>query len=480
MSNANQLIWFRQDLRVRDNAALWHACQQGPSIGLIILSPEQWKMHDDASIKINFYLRQLQQLKKELEQLNIPLIIQVIPYWKDIANYICELTHQLDIENIYSNIEVGVNELKRDKTVQQALNQHGKELFLFHDRTIFPLRSIRNQSQQPYQVFGAFKKACYSKLEISGLPQCYPIPEKQNAYPQSFSNIKSLGLEDIQAFSDSSISKEQQDLWPTGEDFALEQLDVFIEDHLSDYKLERDFPNVEGTSQLSPYLNLGIISIRQCLQALFRAEHGNFHLANEGQQTWLDELLWREFYQHILFDFPHVSKHYPFKQNTQNIKWENNPEHLLAWQTGQTGIPIIDAGMRQLQKTGWMHNRVRMITAMFLCKNLLIDWRLGEQWFMQHLIDGDLAANNGGWQWCASTGTDAVPYFRIFNPIAQSKKFDPNGDYIREWINELAHLDNKMIHEPYSTKTNQQLNYPKPIVDLKETRMKAIETFKSI
>ncbi|WP_202742997.1 cryptochrome/photolyase family protein [Acinetobacter calcoaceticus] len=480
MSNVNQLIWFRQDLRVRDHAALWHACQQGPSIGLIILSPEQWKIHHDALIKINFYLLQLQQLKKELEQLNIPLIIQVIPHWKDIADYICELTHQLHIDNVYSNIEVGVNELKRDKTVQQALNQQNKELFLFHDRTIFPLRSIRNQSQQPYQVFSAFKKACYSKLDISGLPQCYPIPEKQNAYPQSFSNIKNLDLEEIEVLFDSSISKEQQDLWPTGEDFALEQLDLFIEDHLSHYKLERDFPNVKGTSQLSPYLNLGILSIRQCLQALFRAEHGNFHLTNEGQQTWLDELLWREFYQHILFDFPHVSKHFPFKQNTQNIKWENNQEHLVAWQTGQTGIPIIDAGMRQLQTTGWMHNRVRMITAMFLCKNLLIDWRIGEQWFMQHLIDGDLAANNGGWQWCASTGTDAVPYFRIFNPIAQSKKFDPNGDYIRQWVEELAHLDNKMIHEPYSTKTNLQLNYPKPIVDLKETRIKAIETFKNM
>lgn len=480
MSNVNQLIWFRQDLRVRDHAALWHACQQGPSIGLVILSPEQWKIHHDAPIKINFYLRQLQQLKKELEQLNIPLIIQVIPYWKDIADYICELTHQLHIENVYSNIEVGVNELKRDKTVQQALNQKGKELFLFHDRTIFPLRSIRNQSQQPYQVFGAFKKACYSKLDISGLPQCYPIPEKQKANPESDSNIKSLSLEDIEAFFDSSISKEQQNLWPAGEDFALEQLDVFIEDHLSDYKIERDFPNVKGTSQLSPYLNLGILSIRQCLQALFRSEHGNFHLANEGQQTWLDELLWREFYQHILFDFPHVSKHIPFKKDTQKIKWNHNPEHLTAWQNGQTGIPIIDAGMRQLQKTGWMHNRVRMITAMFLCKNLLIDWRIGEQWFMEHLIDGDLAANNGGWQWCASTGTDAVPYFRIFNPIAQSKKFDPNGDYIRQWVDELAHLDNKMIHEPYSSKTPLQLNYPKPIVDLKETRIKAIETFKSI
>lgn len=480
MSNVNQLVWFRQDLRVRDHAALWHASQQGPCIGLIILSPEQWQTHHDAPIKINFYLRQLQQLKKELEQLNIPLIIQVIPYWKDIADLMSKLTNQLNIENIYSNIEIGFNELKRDKTVQEVLNQQGKELFLFHDRTIFPLCSIRNQSQQPYQVFGAFKKACYSKLDISGLPQCYPIPEKQKGYPTSFSKINSLTLEDIKALFEPSVSKDQEDLWPAGETFALEQLDVFIKDHLSAYKLERDFPNVKGTSQLSPYLNLGILSIRQCLQVLFRAEHGNFHLTNEGQQTWLDELLWREFYQHILFDFSHVSKHIPFKKGTQKIKWNHNPEHLTAWQTGYTGIPIIDAGMRQLLKTGWMHNRVRMITAMFLCKNLLIDWRIGEQWFMEHLIDGDLAANNGGWQWCASTGTDAVPYFRIFNPIAQSKKFDPNGDYIRQWVEELAHLDNKAIHEPYSTKMNTQLNYPKPIVDLKETRLKAIETFKSI
>ncbi|MFX8624819.1 FAD-binding domain-containing protein, partial [Acinetobacter baumannii] len=273
---------------------------------------------------------------------------------------------------------------------------------------------------------------------------------------------------------------EQQDLWPVGESYALEQLDQFVEDSVSHYKVERDFPHVHGTSKLSPYLNIGILSVRQCLQALFRNQHGNFHLDNEGQQTWLDELIWREFYQHILFDFPYVSKHLPFKKGTQKIKWNHNPEQLKAWQTGQTGIPIVDAGMRQLLQTGWMHNRVRMITAMFLCKNLLIDWRIGEQWFMQHLIDGDLAANNGGWQWCASTGTDAVPYFRIFNPISQSQKFDPNGDYIRKWVKELAHLDNKSIHDPYSSKINLSLNYPKPIVDLKETRLKAIETFKHI
>lgn len=480
MSNAYQLIWFRQDLRVRDHAALWHACQQGNSIALVILSPDQWKQHDDAPIKISFYLRQLKKLQEELVALHIPLVIQVIPYWKDIAKSISDFSKKYNIENVYANIEVGVNELKRDKTVQDILNKDSKELFLFHDRTIFPLRSIRNKSEQPYQVFSAFKKVCYSKLYTSGLPQCYPLPNKQTKVPTDLLEVENTNLAEIEKLFCSSITTEQQDLWPVGESYALEQLDHFIEDSVSHYKVERDFPHITGTSKLSPYLNIGILSIRQCLQALFRNQHGNFHLTNEGQQTWLDELIWREFYQHILFDFPYVSKHVPFKKDTQKIQWNHNPEHLTAWQTGQTGIPIVDAGMRQLLQTGWMHNRVRMITAMFLCKNLLIDWRIGEQWFMQHLIDGDLAANNGGWQWCASTGTDAVPYFRIFNPISQSQKFDPNGDYIRTWVKELAHLDNKSIHDPYSANKSLQLNYPKPIVDLKETRLKAIETFKRI
>ncbi|MGV2453406.1 cryptochrome/photolyase family protein [Acinetobacter seifertii] len=480
MSNAYQLIWFRQDLRVRDHAALWHACQQGNSIALVILWPDQWKQHDDAPIKISFYLRQLKKLQEELAALHIPLVIQVIPYWKDIAKSISDFSKKYNIENVYANIEVGVNELKRDKTVQDTLNKDSKELFLFHDRTIFPLRSIRNKSEQPYQVFSAFKKVCYSKLDTSGLPQCYPLPNKQTKVPTDLLEVENTNLAEIEKLFCSSITTEQQDLWPVGESYALEQLDHFIEDSVSHYKVERDFPHITGTSKLSPYLNIGILSIRQCLQALFRSQHGNFHLTNEGRQTWLDELIWREFYQHILFDFPYVSKHIPFKKDTQKIQWNHNPEHLTAWQTGQTGIPIVDAGMRQLLQTGWMHNRVRMITAMFLCKNLLIDWRIGEQWFMQHLIDGDLAANNGGWQWCASTGTDAVPYFRIFNPISQSQKFDPNGDYIRTWVKELAHLDNKSIHDPYSANKSLRLNYPKPIVDLKETRLKAIETFKRI
>ena len=265
-----------------------------------------------------------------------------------------------------------------------------------------------------------------------------------------------------------------------GEAHALDVLNQFIEDQVEFYKVERDFPALKGTSQLSTYLNIGILSIRQCIQALFNAQQGYFKLDSEGQQTWLDELLWREFYQHILYDFQRVSKHLPFKKNTQKIQWRDAPEDLKDWQYGLTGVPIVDAGMRQMLATGWMHNRVRMIVAMFLSKNLLIDWRLGEQWFMQHLVDGDLAANNGGWQWCASTGTDSVPYFRVFNPISQSQKFDANGDYIRRWVPELAHLDAKSIHDPYAKNPNLKLNYPRPIVDLKQSRIRAIEAFKGI
>lgn len=468
-----QLIWFRQDLRIYDHAALWHATQQGPCIALAVLSPEQWQLHQDARIKTDFYLRRLKYLKQQLQQLNIPLIILNIPLWENLAPEILNLCQTLKIENLHANIEVGVNELERDAQVQQLLEQQQIRVELYHDRTLFPLGSIRNQSNQPYQVYSAFKKKCYERL-ILDVPACYPEIEAQDPIqlPTDFINV------DLEKFSGDYVVEHAAQLWSAEDRTALDLLDDFIEDKMAHYKTDRDLPAVDGTSRLSPYLNIGIVSVRQCVQALF--QDGYFQIEDVGQQTWLDELLWREFYLQILFDFPRVSKHQPFKQNTHKIQWRNASEDLAAWQQGQTGIPIVDAGMRQMLATGWMHNRVRMITAMFLCKNLLIDWRLGESWFMQHLIDGDLAANNGGWQWCASTGMDAVPYFRIFNPVSQSLKFDPNGDYIRKWVPELAHLDAQSIHEPYAKNPDLELDYPKPIVDLKASRVRAIEAFKQI
>ncbi|WDE15867.1 deoxyribodipyrimidine photo-lyase [Acinetobacter schindleri] len=469
------LIWFRNDLRLHDHAALWHAAQSRQCLALVILSPEQWQMHQDAPIKIDFYLRRLKILKQQLEALNIPLLILNIPLWKDISEQLLALCQQFQISTVHCNIETGLNEQQRDQAVEQLLQQHQISCEYYEDRTLFPLGSIRNQSQQPYQVFSAFKKKCYERLLID-VPSCYPDIEAQ---PKLQLDLSQFNF-NFDKFSEAYRPETANPYWPVKDKHVFELLNEFIADRLKDYKTDRDFPAIDGTSQLSPYLNIGILSIRECVQTLFTSSQGYFQLEDVGQQTWLDELLWREFYQHTLHDFPKVSRHQPFKENTKAIEWRDAPEDLTAWQQGRTGIPIVDAGMRQLLATGWMHNRVRMITAMFLSKNLLIDWRLGEAWFMQHLIDGDLAANNGGWQWCASTGMDAAPYFRIFNPVNQSQRFDPNGDYIREWVPELAHLDAKTIHEPYAKNPDLGLDYPKPIVDLKSSRARAIEVFKQI
>ena len=473
-----QLLWLRQDLRIFDHTALHHAMAAGPTVAVVVLSPEQWRLHHDATIKIDFYLRQLTQLKQDLAALNVPLIILRVELWRDIARAFEQLIHQLDIAAMYAHREAGSNEIQRDTAVEDMLSQQQINSHFFDDATLFPFTSIRNKSEQPYQVFGAFKKQCYARLSIS-LPQCYPRPEPQATFILKLDK----NLYDIPSLSTlgfSAISQTQQDLWPVGEDYALDLLDKFLADHVEDYDQARDYPHLNGTSQLSAYLNIGMLSIRACIQALFREQYGDFDFSNQGQQIWLDELLWREFYLHILFDFPKVSKHLPFKEQTQKLAWRDAPQDLNAWQQGKTGIPIVDAGMRQMLATGWMHNRVRMIVAMFLSKNLLIDWRLGEAWFMQHLIDGNLAANNGGWQWCASTGTDAVPYFRIFNPVSQSQKFDPQDEYLRKWLPELAHLDAKEIHDPYTKNPQRDLDYPRPIVDLKQSRLQAIAAFKAL
>ena len=468
------LIWFRNDLRIHDHTALWHAAQSQQCLAVVILSPEQWRLHQDAAVKIDFYLRRLNLLKAQLEQLNIPLVILEQALWQDIPQRLLALCQQFNVRHVHANIEIGVHEQQRDQAVSETLTAHEIVFERYEDRTLFPLSSIRNGSHQPYQVFSAFKKKCYERL-IVDVPSMYPEIEAQAPLDLDISTYKF----DLDAFGKRYQCSHIQKIWSVEDADIQQRLQHFMEDQLEYYKAERDIPSLDGTSQMSPYLNIGAISIRQCIQALFKQHNGYFQINDIGQQTWLDELLWREFYQHTLHDFPKVSKHQPFKDNTKHIHWRDAPEDLAAWQQGQTGIPIVDAGMRQLLATEWMHNRIRMITAMFLTKNLLIDWRLGEAWFMQHLIDGDLAANNGGWQWCASTGMDSAPYFRIFNPVSQSQRFDPNGEYIKKWLPELAHLDAKSIHEPYAKNPDLKINYPKPIVDLKSSRARAIEAFKS-
>lgn len=471
-----QLIWFRQDLRIQDHSALWHATQQGQAcIAVVILSPKQWQIHHDARCKTNFYLRQLKTLQQQLLEKNIPLIIAQVEYWKDIADYMLELTNQLGITNVYANAEYAVHERQRDNTTSKILSQQGKYFHIFQDCTLFPAKSIRTQSDQPYKVFTPFKKACFERLKLS-IPKCYPNIETQQKIVLP-SSVKQICLDDMLA--QYPVSEDMLKRWPIGELFAHRQLNEFIKNSVSQYDMQRDFPALHGTSRISAYLNIGVISARQCLNALFQPYHGEFILKDKGTETWLNEILWREFYQHIMLDFPKVSKSKPFKDETAHLTWRNAPTDFDKWAQGQTGIPIVDAGMRELKHTGWMHNRVRMICAMFLTKNLLIDWREGERWFMQHLIDGELAANNGGWQWSASTGTDSAPYFRIFNPVTQSQRFDPEGTYIKQWVPELAALEAKQIHAPFEHKVGK-IEYPKPMVELKSSRVRAIEAFRNL
>src|SRR5476649_932740 len=271
------------------------------------------------------------------------------------------------------------------------------------------------------------------------------------------------------------------DDFPVGEDAARERLRRFCREQVQDYLEQRDLPAVDGTSSLSPYLAIGVLSPRQCFNRLRMECPEVLERRDGGAFGWLNELVWREFYRHLLVAWPMLCKHQPFIDWTDRVHWRHAPEDLQAWKEGKTGYPIVDAAMRQLNQTGWMHNRLRMIVAMFLIKDLLLDYRLGERYFMQNLIDGETAQNNGGWQWSASTGTDAQPYFRIFNPVAQSEKFDREGLFIKHWLPELAGLDKKAVHNPAALGGLFGVaGYPQPTVDLGRSRDRALAAFRNL
>ncbi len=469
-----QLIWFRNDLRIHDNSALHAAMQAGPTVAVFVLSPAQWRTHDDAACKVDFWLRNLHELQKSLATLNVPLLIRNADYWQQTPEVLAELCRDLNLSSVHINTEYGINESQRDIAVGTHLVDQGILLHSHLDRLLFKPGSILTQSDTYFKVFSQFRKQCYQRL-YSHLPPSIARPKVQTALQINSDLIPA----NVSGFT--AVDPALQTLWPAGEAAAKKRLNAFTDAAIDDYLEQRDFPAQLGTSQVSAYLAAGVLSIRQCLHAALAANQGEFDSGKPGVITWISELLWREFYTHILVGYPKVSRHRAFKPETEFLAWRDAPDDLLAWQQGRTGFPIIDAAMRQLLATGWMHNRLRMIVAMFITKNLLINWREGERFFMQHLIDGDLAANNGGWQWSASTGTDSVPYFRIFNPISQSTKFDPNGDFIRRWVPELKHLNAKEIHQPkLQTGLFATSEYPKPIVDLPASRARALSAFKSL
>jgi deoxyribodipyrimidine photo-lyase len=469
-----QLVWLRSDLRLHDNTALSAAMGSGPTIAVYLISPAQWQAHDDAACKVDFWLRNLVEVSKTLGALNVPLLIRHADTWGQAAGVLLEVCKQHKIDALHVNDEYGINETTRDCAVSETLQDAGVHFHHYLDQLFFNPGSVLTKSGNYFQVYSQFRKVCYARLHQS-LPKLVTRPKAQTALTIKSDTVPSS----VGGFA--TPTEALRALWPAGEDEAFRRLNAFTDEQINYYDSERDFPAKPGTSQLSAYLAAGIISPRQCLHAALQSNGGEFETGKLGAVTWINELLWREFYKHILAGYPRVSRHRAFRAETEAVQWRHAPDDLAAWQEARTGLPIIDAAMRQLLDTGWMHNRLRMVVAMFLTKNLLIDWRLGERFFMQHLIDGDLAANNGGWQWSSSTGTDSAPYFRIFNPLSQSERFDGDGRFLKHWLPELADLTKKEIHNPAATAGLFGVaDYPKPIVDLGKSRVRALAAFRSL
>lgn len=472
------LIWFRRDLRTVDNTALYEACRAATrgAIGVYLISPGEWRAHDDAPAKIDFWRRCVAELSASLAKLKIPLLIAQAPKPADIPGVLLKLATAHECDSLYFNYEYEVNESRRDERVTAQFKKAGLRTIALHDHVIIPPAEVRTRNDAFFSVFTPYKKAWIKIVQDQGF-RVNPAPKAQA--DTGFTPTAVPGV--FEGFE----SPVEPALWPAGEKAAAKRLEQFIAGQIKGYKDDRDSPSLDATSRLSPYLVAGAISPRQCLAAAKAANGGRLDDgpgASPGPTHWISEIIWREFYQHFLVGYPRVCMGRAFRVITDRIEWSWDKELFELWKQGRTGVPIVDAAMRSLQANGWMHNRLRMVVAMYLTKDLFIDWRWGEKYFMQTLIDGDLGSNNGGWQWSASTGADAAPYFRIFNPISQSKRCDPQGKFIRQWLPELADLDDAAIHDPSTMAPLERagLNYPDPIVDHGEARKRVLAAFKAL
>jgi deoxyribodipyrimidine photo-lyase len=452
--------WIRRDLRLEDNQALTAALEEGADVLPVFILDEQIFLNPNYSEKrVNFLLAGLHALDEDLRRLGSGLIIRR----GDPVVEIPKLAAECGVENVFAEEDVSPYSIRQDTAVVQQ-----DDLHLVEGLGVHPTSAITGTNGKPYTIFTPFsrkwKALPFSNKTIPAPTVLPPIPEiPSDALPDS---IKS-------------------DLFPAGEHEAKRRLTSFMNGPIFDYKDGRNQLGHDGTSVLSPYFRFGMLSARQAIAAAFNAGHLTSEAqSREGCENWINEIIWREFYQSILYHFPLVLKE-AFRPSMRNIDWRNSPEDLQAWKSGQTGYPVVDAGMRQLAITGWMHNRARMITASFLVKHLLINWQEGEQWFMNSLIDGDPASNNGSWQWTAGTGTDAAPYFRIFNPVLQGKRFDQEGLYVHRWVPELANVPTKFIHTPWMMTNTEQRDskviigsdYPAPIVEHNFARQRAMATY---
>lgn len=425
MKNAINIFWFRRDLRLEDNHALYQACKHGTTLPIFIFDTDILNHLDESDARVTYIHQSLENIQKKLELNGKGLNVyygNVISCWKMILK-------EFNVQSVYINKDYEPYAIKRDNAVTNLLSSNKIEIHKFKDQVIFEEQDVLKSNGKPYTVYTPYKNQWLKQFADHTIQT---FPSEQYLHQLLSINTTLPKLTQL-GFKTSKI---------TIKPFNFKSLDV--------YDRVRDFPALDQTSYLSVYLRFGTFSIRRAIT-----------LALSKNKTWLQELIWRSFFKQTLFHFPHVV-HKPFKPLYNSFPWLNNETDFEHWCHGKTGYPIVDAGMRELNSTGYMHNRVRMICASFLCKHLLIDWRWGEAYFASKLLDYDLSSNNGNWQWAASTGCDSVPYFRIFNPTLQLKRFDPGLKYIKKWVTDL-----------------NELTYPQPIVDHKYARTRCLERYKA-
>jgi Deoxyribodipyrimidine photolyase len=457
------LVWFRRDLRSNDHAALHHAlASDGRVHTVFVFDPALLDPLPRADRRVEFIRHSLAALDAELRAAGGGLIVR----HGDPVEVIPLLARELGVAEVHANTDYEPSAIARDEAVARALKTSGFGWHSWVDQVIFGPDQVRTAGGRPFTVFTPYRSAWLRQLAAEPVP-AYPIDLTGRLAPPPpdarVPNLGELGFDPVDGADGAGSS-------------AAHALLTDFLDRIDDYHLARDFPAQPGTSRLSVHLRFGTVSVRELVGvAAERAAAGSV-----GAESWLSELIWREFYSQLLANFPQVASE-AFQPGYDHLEWADGPradEHFAAWCAGRTGYPLVDAGMRQLNQTGYLHNRLRMVTASFLVKDLGIDWHRGEAYFARQLLDFDLASNNGGWQWTASTGCDAQPYFRIFNPVTQSRRFDPNGAFIRDFVPELAGLDDRSIHAPWLAKAGVLavggvrlgVDYPAPIVDHAQAR----------
>jgi deoxyribodipyrimidine photo-lyase len=430
MQQKTTIFWFRRDLRLDDNAGLYRALKSGnPVLCIFIFDPAILdKLENKKDTRITFIYETIKDLQQELEKHDSSLLV----LYNTVENAWQQVLKEYDVAAVYTNHDYEPYAKERDEVVSQLLNKHDISFNTFKDQVIFEKDEVTKDDGKPYTVFTPYSKKWKQKLNEFYL-KSYPT----TAYLKHLLKTKH---QTVPTLTEMGFERSEQDI--PGKNYKP---------YIADYAEKRDYPAVKGTSHIGIHLRFGTVSIRKLATDADQAT----------EKTWLNELIWRDFYMMILHHFPHTQDN-AFRPEYDRIQWINNEDHFKAWCQGRTGYPLVDAGMRELNATGYMHNRIRMLTASFLSKHLLIDWRLGERYFAEKLLDYEMASNVGGWQWAAGSGTDAAPYFRIFSPDAQTKRFDPELKYIKKWVPEYADFS----------------KYPKPIVDHVFARDRCLKAFK--